>query len=101
MFSVILNNHVIEYDKYFSYFCFANSYLKKGEEMKAHKFQHLLRTMRQTVIKNGKHDTIIFMIRSLLLSTLYTSETWALTTEISEIKLFGHSSLYVISSPIH
>jgi hypothetical protein len=48
-----------------------NSYLKKkDEEIKAHKFRHILRAMKRTVLKKGKQDTVIFTKRSLLPITL-------------------------------
>lgn len=101
---IVINNSGVEQVNAFTYLGCNLSYIHSRDiDNKLAKFQQLLRTIRNTLFKKVRQDTILKFYKTMAIPTLlYGSETWTLTTsqlkriEAAEMRLLRPLAGYTL-----
>ncbi|KAJ4446719.1 hypothetical protein ANN_13416 [Periplaneta americana] len=101
---IVINNSGVEQVNAFTYLGCNLSYIHSRDiGNKLAKFQQLLRTIRNTLFKKVRQDTILKFYKTMAIPTLlYGSETWTLTTsqlkriEAAEMRLLRPLAGYTL-----
>ena len=100
---IIINNETLEQVNKFTYLGCSISYQFSNDvEFKLTKFLQLINTIKRTIFRKVRTETILKIYNTLILPTfLYESEKWNLTasqrqTEATEMKLFRPLAGYTL-----